>query len=56
MFLCLHLITLVEQGSVYRKVNAVEEIQQTNKDDFWFQAQVSLHIYPQYLMCIYCVI
>ncbi|XP_053195539.1 drebrin-like a [Scomber japonicus] len=26
-------------GSVYRKVNAVEEIQQTNKDDFWVQAQ-----------------
>nr|XP_020441155.1 drebrin-like protein A [Monopterus albus] len=26
-------------GSVYQKVNAVEEIQQTNKDNFWFQAQ-----------------
>ncbi|XP_060890040.1 drebrin-like protein B [Labrus mixtus] len=26
-------------GSVYRKVNAVEEIQQTNKDDFWSKAQ-----------------
>ncbi|KAM7368595.1 hypothetical protein PAMP_012919 [Pampus punctatissimus] len=26
-------------GSVYRKVNAVEEIQQLNKDDFWVQAQ-----------------
>ncbi|XP_030004272.1 drebrin-like a [Sphaeramia orbicularis] len=26
-------------GSVYRKVNAMEEIQQTNKDDFWSQAQ-----------------
>ncbi|XP_035996430.1 drebrin-like protein B [Fundulus heteroclitus] len=26
-------------GSVYRKVNAVEEIQQTNKDNFWDQAQ-----------------
>ncbi|KAM8854152.1 drebrin-like protein B isoform 1-T1 [Synchiropus picturatus] len=26
-------------GSVYRKVNAVEEIQQTNKDDFWTQNQ-----------------
>ncbi|XP_059213667.1 drebrin-like protein B [Centropristis striata] len=26
-------------GSVYKKVNAVEEIQQTNKDDFWSQAQ-----------------
>ena len=28
------------QGSVYRKVNAVEEIQQTKKDDFWLQTQV----------------
>ncbi|XP_073334563.1 drebrin-like protein B [Pagrus major] len=27
------------QGSGYRKVNAVEEIQQTNKDDFWVQTQ-----------------
>ncbi|KAM8854153.1 drebrin-like protein B isoform 2-T2 [Synchiropus picturatus] len=27
------------KGSVYRKVNAVEEIQQTNKDDFWTQNQ-----------------
>ncbi|XP_062269590.1 drebrin-like a isoform X2 [Platichthys flesus] len=27
------------QGSVYRKVNAVEEIQQTKKDDFWLQTQ-----------------
>ncbi|TKS85094.1 Drebrin-like protein A [Collichthys lucidus] len=26
-------------GSVYRKTNAVEEIQQTEKDDFWVQAQ-----------------
>ncbi|XP_040929206.1 drebrin-like protein A [Betta splendens] len=26
-------------GSVYRKINAMEEIQQTNKDDFWDQAQ-----------------
>lgn len=26
-------------GSVYRKVNAVEEIQQINKDDFWDKAQ-----------------
>ncbi|XP_034457445.1 drebrin-like a isoform X1 [Hippoglossus hippoglossus] len=26
-------------GSVYRKVNAVEEIQQTKKDDFWIQTQ-----------------
>ncbi|TNN44928.1 Drebrin-like protein [Liparis tanakae] len=26
-------------GSVYRKVNAVEEIQQTKKDDFWGHAQ-----------------
>ncbi|TMS08404.1 Drebrin-like protein A, partial [Larimichthys crocea] len=26
-------------GSVYRKINAVEEIQQTKKDDFWVQAQ-----------------
>ncbi|XP_029371104.1 drebrin-like protein A isoform X1 [Echeneis naucrates] len=26
-------------GSVYRKVNAVEEIQQINKDDFWDQTQ-----------------
>ncbi|CAB1439576.1 unnamed protein product [Pleuronectes platessa] len=26
-------------GSVYRKVNAVEEIQQTKKDDFWLQTQ-----------------
>ncbi|KAM9801232.1 LOW QUALITY PROTEIN: drebrin-like protein B [Neosynchiropus ocellatus] len=26
-------------GSVYRKINAVEEIQQTNKDDFWTQNQ-----------------
>ncbi|KAG8010426.1 Fibroblast growth factor receptor 1-A, partial [Nibea albiflora] len=26
-------------GSVYRKINAVEEIQQTKKDDFWGQAQ-----------------
>ncbi|XP_042250274.1 drebrin-like a [Thunnus maccoyii] len=26
-------------GSVYRKVNAVEEIQQINKDDFWVKAQ-----------------
>lgn len=26
-------------GSVYRKVNPVEEIQQTNKDDFWVKAQ-----------------
>ncbi|XP_034402168.1 drebrin-like protein A isoform X2 [Cyclopterus lumpus] len=26
-------------GSVYRKVNAVEEIQQTRKDDFWGQTQ-----------------
>ncbi|XP_054916527.1 drebrin-like protein A [Poeciliopsis prolifica] len=26
-------------GSVYRKVNAVEEIQQTKKDNFWDQAQ-----------------
>ncbi|XP_069557079.1 drebrin-like protein B isoform X2 [Brachyistius frenatus] len=26
-------------GSVYRKTNAVEEIQQTRKDDFWVQAQ-----------------
>ncbi|KAK2818548.1 hypothetical protein Q5P01_024109 [Channa striata] len=26
-------------GSVYRKVNAVQEIQQTNKDTFWVQAQ-----------------
>ncbi|XP_041667415.1 drebrin-like protein B [Cheilinus undulatus] len=26
-------------GSVYRKVNAVEEIQQTKKDDFWSKAQ-----------------
>ncbi|XP_056260147.1 drebrin-like a isoform X2 [Seriola aureovittata] len=26
-------------GSVYRKVNAVEEIQQTRKDDFWDQTQ-----------------
>ncbi|XP_075885889.1 drebrin-like a isoform X2 [Nelusetta ayraudi] len=26
-------------GSVYRKVSAVEEIQHTNKDDFWGQAQ-----------------
>ncbi|KAM3599953.1 uncharacterized protein V6R79_014361 [Siganus canaliculatus] len=26
-------------GSVYRKVNAMEEIQQTDKDDFWLQAQ-----------------
>ncbi|KAM7392379.1 hypothetical protein PAMA_007477 [Pampus argenteus] len=26
-------------GSVYRKVNAVEEIQELNKDDFWLQAQ-----------------
>ncbi|TNM92041.1 hypothetical protein fugu_019053 [Takifugu bimaculatus] len=26
-------------GSVYRKVNAVEEIQQTKKDDFWVQTQ-----------------
>ncbi|XP_030290807.1 drebrin-like protein A isoform X3 [Sparus aurata] len=26
-------------GSVYQKINAVEEIQQTNKDDFWSQAQ-----------------
>uniref|UniRef100_UPI0037E810E7 drebrin-like protein B isoform X2 n=1 Tax=Semicossyphus pulcher TaxID=241346 RepID=UPI0037E810E7 len=26
-------------GSVYRKVNAVEEIQQINKDDFWSKAQ-----------------
>lgn len=34
-----HLLLL--QGSVYRKVNAVEEIQQTNKDNFWVQAQVS---------------
>lgn len=56
VFLCVHLITLVEQGSVYRKVNAVEEIQQTNKDDFWFQAQVTFYIYPQYLMCICHVI
>ncbi|XP_075938968.1 drebrin-like protein B [Anarhichas minor] len=26
-------------GSVYRKVNAVDEIQQTRKDDFWVQTQ-----------------
>ncbi|XP_028273748.1 drebrin-like a isoform X2 [Parambassis ranga] len=26
-------------GSVYRKTNAVEEIQQTKKDDFWVQTQ-----------------
>ncbi|KAK7895311.1 hypothetical protein WMY93_020636 [Mugilogobius chulae] len=26
-------------GSVYRKVNAVEEIQHINKDDFWVKAQ-----------------
>uniref|UniRef100_A0A8C6T7F8 Drebrin-like a n=1 Tax=Neogobius melanostomus TaxID=47308 RepID=A0A8C6T7F8_9GOBI len=26
-------------GSVYRKVNAVEEIQQINKDDFWIKTQ-----------------
>ncbi|KAM3874216.1 drebrin-like protein B [Diretmus argenteus] len=26
-------------GSVYRKTNAVEEIQRTNKDDFWAQTQ-----------------
>ncbi|XP_068190938.1 drebrin-like protein B [Antennarius striatus] len=26
-------------GSVYQKVNAVHEIQQTNKDDFWSQAE-----------------
>ncbi|XP_050928756.1 drebrin-like a [Lates calcarifer] len=26
-------------GSVYQKVNAVKEIQQTNKDDFWVQTQ-----------------
>ncbi|XP_008421363.1 drebrin-like protein A isoform X2 [Poecilia reticulata] len=26
-------------GSVYRKINAAEEIQQTNKDNFWVQAQ-----------------
>ncbi|XP_070780951.1 drebrin-like protein B [Enoplosus armatus] len=26
-------------GSVYQKVNAVEEIQQTKKDNFWVQAQ-----------------
>lgn len=28
------------QGSMYRKVNAVEEIQQTNKDNFWSHTQV----------------
>lgn len=34
------------QGSVYRKVNAVEEIQQiqTKKDEFWLQTQVLLPI------------
>ncbi|XP_061590063.1 drebrin-like protein A isoform X3 [Cololabis saira] len=26
-------------GSVYQKVNAVQEIQETKKDDFWLQAQ-----------------
>jgi len=35
-----------EQGSVYRRVNAVEEIQQTRKDDFWGQAQVQVHCDP----------
>ena len=34
---------LRSQGSVYRKVNAVEEIQQTKKDDFWVQTQVLTH-------------
>nr|XP_046231953.1 drebrin-like a [Scatophagus argus] len=33
-------------GSVYRKVNAVEEIQQTKRDDFWDRTQVSLHTNP----------
>ncbi|KAM6984849.1 drebrin-like a [Aplochiton taeniatus] len=27
-------------GSVYRKINAVDEIQRTNKDNFWAQAQI----------------
>lgn len=35
-------VLLVPQGSVYRKVNAVEEIQQTKKDDFWVQTQVNI--------------
>lgn len=30
---------------MYRKVNAVEVIQQTKKDDFWVQTQVLLQIY-----------
>ncbi|KAM8743391.1 drebrin-like a isoform 2-T2 [Acanthopagrus schlegelii] len=32
-------ISFSSSGSGYRKINAVEEIQQTNKDDFWSQAQ-----------------
>ena len=39
--------SLTQQGSVYQKINAVEEIQQTNKDDFWSQAQVPLHVHPE---------
>uniref|UniRef100_A0A3B3ZG17 Uncharacterized protein n=1 Tax=Periophthalmus magnuspinnatus TaxID=409849 RepID=A0A3B3ZG17_9GOBI len=33
------LLSTTPQGSVYRKVNAVEEIQHINKDDFWNKAQ-----------------
>ncbi|XP_034752918.1 transcription factor 7-like 1-A [Etheostoma cragini] len=32
-------------GSVYRKTNAVAEILQTQKDDFWVQTQVSVQIH-----------
>lgn len=34
---------------MYQKVNAVEEIQQTNKDDFWNQTQVSPHVHYECL-------
>lgn len=36
---------------MYRKVNAVEEIQHTKKDDFWGQAQVSLPVCSQCCVC-----
>ncbi|XP_040914548.1 drebrin-like a [Toxotes jaculatrix] len=34
-------------GSVYRKVNAAEEIQQTKKDDFWVQTQRDAEVHRQ---------
>lgn len=42
LFLSVNIPSLMGQGSVYRKVDAMKEIQHTNKDDFWGQAQVSL--------------